>query len=66
MKRTYSHVENNQLTPDEKRELWNAAFAIQSTSGKEPSKYMRKLVEKHINGEISYVELTKRLEKHYK
>jgi len=48
-----------------KKYRWSIAFGLQAVDGLKPSKFMRKLADKHIKGIIDKDELKKELEEYY-
>ena len=54
--------ENN---PKIKQLYWNIAFGLQDVDGLKPSKYMRELSEKHIQGKKTYQEVRNEITSYY-
>ena len=48
-----------------KQLYWDLALGLQKVDGLNPSKYMEKLINKSINGEINNIELENNLKKYY-
>ncbi|MBR0395669.1 MAG: Fic family protein [Clostridiales bacterium] len=50
---------------DYKRNIWDAAIGLQAVDGLKPSEYLRKLAEENINGQKTYEDVSRELNKEY-
>ena len=64
MEQTYDPVLDN-LEPAKKREYWDAAFGLQKVDNIEPSRYLYRLADQHVNGEKSYAEVQQETRTYY-
>mgnify|MGYP003571452167 CR=1 FL=1 len=62
---TYDKVVDEK-NPIIKQLYWNIAFGLQEVDGLKPSKYMVKLSEEHVSGNITYKEVKEQITSYYK
>ena len=61
---TYDPVLDNDA-PEKKRAYWETAFGLQAVDNLKPSEYVRRLAEKHIEGEKTYAEIKQLTDSYY-
>lgn len=63
---TYSKIDNNNYTKEDKLNNWNIASGLQLIDNVKPSNYMKDLMEMYIDGKLSYTQVEEDLRKYYK
>jgi len=62
----YYIIENETTDKAKKQEYWETGIGLNKVDNLTPSKYLRELSEKNINGELKYNEVENLLKTYYK